>query len=57
MSFRIHKVFLIIENRGFFENRTTNLKPLVVAGMPAKMLEFYLPGLFDVAESEAIKPE
>ncbi len=41
----------------FSENRTANLKQLVVADMLAKYEEFYLPELLDFPESERIKQD
>ena len=51
------KSILDFKQLGFSENRTVNLKQLVVADMLAKYEEFYLPELLDVPESEGIKAD
>ncbi|UCG07021.1 MAG: hypothetical protein JSV83_24510 [Desulfobacterales bacterium] len=57
MLIHTEKSILDFKQLEFSENRTTNLKQLVVADMLAKYEEFYLPELLDFQESEGIKAD
>jgi len=51
------KSMLDFRQLGFSENRTANLKQLVIPDMLVKYEEFYLPELLDVPEGHGTKPD